>query len=131
MTARLFILTVFISLIVVGFAIPGPLRSRFNNNIDISIAENKETIRLVASYPTDKSKNIHQYIKDFFGITDITDLEDVEVKQYQTPDKSMRFHIKSRNGYLKLVMKKEENTQAAIDKLREAAGGIKRVLANN
>ena len=134
MTYRLFILFVFIALIVTAFKIDSPLREHIagpNNNIDISITENKESIKLVASFPKNRSRGVQEYIKNFFGITDITDMDAVEVKQYHTQDGSMIFHLKSRNGYLKIAMNKAENTKEAVEKLRAAAEGVKQVLAGN
>lgn len=134
MTARLFILFVFASLLIAGFTIPGPLKNRLrgdNGNIGISIRENEEKITLTASYPKSSSQSVHEYIKNYFGINNITDMDAVELKQFETPDGSIRFHIKSRNGYLKLVLNKFDNPQQAVGRIKEAAEGIKKVLAGN
>jgi hypothetical protein len=43
----------------------------------------------------------------------------------------MLFYIKSSIGYLKIVMNRKSNTIEAYDKIRQAAEGLKKVLAGS
>jgi hypothetical protein len=131
MSNTLYILFVMACLAIAGLAVPGPLRERFrgsNDNTDISIAENKEMIRFMASYPRRKAQNVHAYIKRYFNLGDLTNMSGVEINQYLTPDSSMSFSILSRDGYVQIEMDRLTNSQAAIDRVRQAAGGLKIVL---
>jgi hypothetical protein len=131
MANTFYVFFVFATLAVAGLVTSGPLKDHFRgkNNIDISIMENKETVTLKAYYPKVKAQSVHMYIKDLFGLTDPIDLGAMEVNQFYTPDSSMNFHIKSRDGYLKIVMNRLQNSQAAYEKVKAAAKGIQRVLA--
>jgi hypothetical protein len=134
MSQRLYVLFVFIALIIAAFQMPGPLRERLtgpNNSIDISFSENKVTAGLAASYPKDRSAGVHEYIRNYFGLTDLPGMSALEVKQYETPDGSMRFDIKSKDGYIRIVMNKAQNTREAYVKLRGAVEGLKTALAEN
>lgn len=127
-----YVFIVFALLTIAAFMIPGPFRERFaghSHSIDISFTENKETARLLAYYPRDRATSINAYVKDHFGLTDITEMRVVEVSGYRTPDSSMSFDMKVRDGFLKIVMNKKENTLAAYDRLRAAAEGIQAILA--
>ena len=134
MTQRLFILFVFIGLSAAAFLSPGPFRESLrglNDNIDISIVESDEQIRLTAIYPRHKSDSIQAYIKNFFGLTDIYDMKGLSIEQYDAPDKSISFAIQSRDCYLKIIMKKDSNSPEAHQRLKLAAKGMQQVLASH
>jgi fructosamine-3-kinase len=132
MADRLYLLLVFSTLLVGAGVIHQQRNERYiSDNLSISISENREKITLTAEYPANRAASVHQYISDHFGLTDLTELGAVEVKNYHTPDKSMHFYIKSRNGYLKIVMNRKSNTIEAYDKIRQAAEGLKKVLAGS
>lgn len=119
-------------LFAAALAVPGPMRAHFrDSNVDISIRENKEEIRLTASYPKAQAKSVHQYINDYFGLNNLTELKAVDVKNYRTPDSSMNFYIKSRDGYLRIVLNRKTNTGAAYERIRGAAEGLKKILTGN
>jgi hypothetical protein len=134
MSHRLYILFVFIALSIAAFKMPGPLRERLvgpNNSTDISFSENKETASLTASYPKNRSKGVHEYIRNYFGLGDQVEMSALHVKRYQTPDGSMQFGIKSKDGYLKITLNKTENSREAYVKLRGAVVGLKSALVGN
>lgn len=134
MSNVLYILFVLGCLAIAGLVVPGPLRERFrgpDNNTDISIAENKQMIRLRASYPKRKAPNVHAYIKSYFNLGDLANMGGVKIDQYVTPDSSMNFSIHSRNGYVQIEMDRLTNSQEAIDRVRQAAEGIKTALSDN
>jgi hypothetical protein len=132
MADRLYLLLVMATLLVGGGILHAQKNERYiSDNLSISISENKEKITLTVEYAANRAASVHQYISDHFGLTDLTELGATEVKDYHTPDKSMHFYIKSRNGYLKIVMNRKSNTPEAYDRIRQAAEGLKRVLAGN
>src|SRR5687767_12080226 len=129
MSNLLYIIFVFASLALAGMIKSGPFKDHFRgNNIDISIAEENEEIKLTCAYPKRRAQHVHTYTKNFFGFSDLADMRAVEIYNYQTPDSSMSFYIKSKDGYFKIIMKKSTDNRPAQDKIREAAEGLKQVL---
>jgi hypothetical protein len=102
----------------------------FSHDITISVSETKHKLNLSASFPDRDSKKVHDYIKSQLNMSDLTDMQSVEIKHYETPDYKMRFYIKSRNGSIRIVFDKDENTLAAYRKLKKTGEGLKKVLAN-
>ena len=100
-----------------------------DNDISLSMSETKEKLVISASYPARESARVHDYIKSKLNMTDITDFRHLEVEKYRTPDKKMNFHIKSRDGYLKIELDKRDNTSRsykALKKIGEGLGGVLR-----
>jgi hypothetical protein len=95
-----------------------------DNDIDLSISETEEELVVSASYPARDSERVHDYIKSKLNMTEITDLRDLDGKDYQSPDTKMNFHIKSRDGYLKIVLDRRENTSRSYKVLKETAEGL-------
>jgi hypothetical protein len=110
---------------VAGFAF---LNKREGTNITVS--ENKNTISVSAEFPDEKSKQVQADIRSQLNLSDLPDLSYVEIQQYQTPDRLMRFYIKSRPGYLEFRMDKSENNTDAYAKMKNSGEVIKKALAN-
>jgi hypothetical protein len=115
-----------ICLIAVGVLVS---RIMHDNDIKISVSENKHELTLSASFPDQDSKRVHDYIKSELKMVDLSDMRAVEIKRYETPDYKMHFSIKSRNGYIKIVLDKDENTSAAYYRLKKASEGLEDLLA--
>ncbi len=101
------------------------------NDTSISISESENTYKMTAYFPEEKTARVKSYINscisqgDFFtpgnDPVDITaDLKD-----------NTRFHLKSRNGKLLIELKKSENTQSSLDRIKQMCEGIKKVLAES
>jgi hypothetical protein len=103
----------------------------FGKNINITISDSRNELSLVASFPIKYSEEVQGYIKSELNMTDLPDLKFVEVKRYQTPDHEMRFHIKSRDGYLKIVLDKRDNDHESVYKLKEIGKGVEEILTSN
>jgi len=114
--------------ILLGFLIScsGP-----ENDTSITIKESESTYKMTASFPEDKTARIKQYINscisdgDFFtpgnDPVDVTaDLKD-----------NTKFHLKSRNGKLLIELKKSENSEASLERIRKMCEGIKKVLTES
>jgi hypothetical protein len=95
-----------------------------DEDIAIEISETEEALTVYASYPDKDSKLVHDYVRSKLKMTDITDLHHLEVKKYQTPDQQMNFHIKSRDGYLKIVLDKSENTRQSYLAMKRTGQGL-------
>ena len=102
----------------------------FRNDISISVSETKHEFKLSASFPDKDSKEVHDYLKSRLNMTDLSDMSAVEIENYETPDYKMRFYIRSRNGSIKIILDKDENTLAAYHKLKKTSEGLKKLLAN-
>lgn len=90
-----------------------------NNDVDIRISETKDELVISASYPEKESKRVHEYVKSKLKMTDISDLRYLEIEEYQTPDQNMSFHIRSRDGYLKIVLDRSKNTDQSYKVMKE------------
>ena len=99
-----------------------------SNDIHISISETRDELSVSASFPDDQSERVQQYVKKQLTMTDLSDLRYVDVKHYETPDSRMRFNIKSRPGFIKIVMNSKDNTSYGYRKLKETAEELKRAL---
>ena len=127
MKQRQSLVIVFSAIIVIAAAAVF-LNSRTDNDITISFSETEDELQLSASFPDKYSKEVHDYVRSHLKMNDLSDLRYLEVKHYQTPDHKMRFNIKARNGYIKIVLDKMENSETAYRKLRDTCEGLKKVL---
>ena len=100
-----------------------------NKNTNISVSETKDEITVMAQFPDGKSKRVQDQLRTQLNLTDLPDLTHVEVKRYQTPDRHMRFYIKSKPGYVKLRMDKDENNIDAQAKMKQTGKIIGEALA--
>lgn len=101
------------------------------HDINIEVSENEESISVTASFPAEKSSSVYEYLRSEMDVSDLGELHWLEIKEYETPDKKMRFHIKTRIKLLMIEMNKKENSLPAQAKLREFGDGLKHVLAVN
>jgi uncharacterized protein YsxB (DUF464 family) len=104
-------------------------RMKHSHDINIVVSENKHALTLSASFPDQDSRMVHDYIKSELKMVDLPDMRSVEIKHYETPDYKMRFYVKSRDGYIKIVLDKDENTSAAYYRLKKASEGLENLLA--
>jgi len=114
--------------ILLGFLIScyGP-----ESDTSITIKESESTYKMTAYFPEDKTAKVKRYINscisedEFFtpgnDPVDITaDLKD-----------NTRFHLKSKNGKLLIELKKSENTESSLQRIKKMCEGIKKVLAES
>ena len=102
-----------------------------SNDIDIHTSETEEELVVSASFPKEDTELVHNYIRTQLKMSDVPDMTHLEVKDYITPDARMRFYIKSRPGYIKIVLDRTENSTYAYRKLKNTGKGIEKVLAQN
>lgn len=100
-----------------------------NNDVDIRISETKDELVVSASYPEKESKRVQDYVRSKLKMTDISDLRYLEIKKYQAPGQNMNFHIRSRDGYLKIVLDRSKNTYQSYKALKETGQGLGKLLA--
>lgn len=100
-----------------------------SGNTSLSLSEDKKTITIRAEYPKHKAPRVHQFVREHFHLTDISDLHHVDVKEYATPDGFMVASIKSGDGFLKITLEKRRNTMAAYDNMRPGLKQLQAVLA--
>lgn len=106
------------------------LKKAFNgDNIKITVSEDEDEFSLMAYYPKDKSKEVQAAIENELHLQGDISLENVEVKNYETRDKQMKFYIKSEAGYFKIVLDKSENSRDSREKLKVLNETIKGILA--
>jgi hypothetical protein len=116
-------------LLIIGFGLF--LNHKVNgNSVSISISDSDDELSLSAHFPREESTMVHKYLKKRFNMNDLSDMEHVEIKRYKAPGEDMIFYIKSRAGYVKIVMDKTENSAKAYRKLKETAEGLKKILAH-
>jgi hypothetical protein len=109
-----------------------PLKERWSNgNTDISVIISEKEMRLTASYPKEKSRRVHEYVKETLHLNGLPDMQAVEIKEYKTPDGLYSMYIKSRDGYLKIRMDRLKNPPGTFDQLKLVSEGIQKVLADN
>ena len=115
--------------VVVVIAIVAFLNRKVSpSNISVNISESKDELRLSAQFPKEDSKMVHEYLKKELNMADLSDMDYLEIKRYQTPDHYMTFHIKSRVGYVKIVLDKTENTSDAYHRLKQTGDALTKLL---
>jgi hypothetical protein len=121
-----------IALLVLTFFVVAPLLKNALTGKDtrIDISDNKNELTILSSFPKTNSKKVNDYLRSKLNLTDLSDLNYLEIMIYQTPDKLMTFHIKSRADYLKILLDKNKNSFEAYKKMKEMGEGLKEVLTN-
>ncbi len=118
-----------LSLLVLVVAVPFLKKEIMGESTSIYISDNKDELRISADFPKAKSKPVQDYLSKKLNLSDLPDLNYLEIKHYQTPDRLMSFYIKSRAGYVKILLDKDENDLDAYNKMKETGEGLKKVLA--
>ncbi|MEO7992107.1 MAG: hypothetical protein ABI663_21320 [Chryseolinea sp.] len=106
------------------------LRNINNHDINISFSETDDKLTLSASFPDEDSERVQDYIKTQLKMTDLSDFGNLEIKRYHTPDQKMHFSIKSRDGYIKIVLDKTNNTSASYNQLKKTREGLNTLLTH-
>src|SRR5689334_20226659 len=83
--------------------------SRPGKDTRISVSENKKQISIAAEFPHEKSDRVHSFLRKKLNLADLPDLDHLEIKHYSTADRFSDIYVKSRTGYLKLVLDKRKN----------------------
>jgi hypothetical protein len=105
------------------------LKKEFNgDNINITISEDEDELSLLVDYPQDRSEEIQSAIDNILHLQGDISLENVEVKNYETPNKQMKVNIKSEAGYFKIVLDKSENSRDSREKIKELNAAVKVIL---
>jgi hypothetical protein len=100
------------------------------SNISVNISESKNELRLSAHFRKEDSEMVHQYLKKALNMDDLSDMDYLEIKRYETPDHFLRFYIKSRVGYVKIVLDKTENTSGGYHRVKQTGDGLKKLLTD-
>ena len=99
-----------------------------DHNINITVAEDEDEFRIIAEFPKEKSKALHDYLRTQIDLSDLPNLNDVLVKNYHTPDDLMTVYLKSKPGYFKIILDKHRNSRQARQQLKNASEGIKQLF---
>ena len=128
-----FIVAMLLSFSILGAIVSSsPLKERFSNdNTDMSLSLTEKEILFTASYPKGKAKRVHAYVKETLHLDDLTDMQSVAIKEYKTTDGIYTLHLKSRNGYLKLILDRRRNPPEAVEHIKMVCEGVKKVLAED
>lgn len=97
----------------------------------ISLSDTRNELKLEAKFPREKSERVQNYVRGRLQLKNAVDLQHFEAKRYITPDGSMDIHLKSRDGYLHIAMRKDRNGPDAIEKIKLTAEGLNKVLTNH
>lgn len=122
----LFVLIPFIFIIIASSAVY--LREYYSQDINISVNDDNDEFQIVAKYPRNKIGTLYHYLALQINISDLKDFNSVVIKKYQMPDEKMTIYLKSKPGYLKIVLDKHQNSKEAYLKLKNLSEGIKRVF---
>lgn len=119
-----------ISLVIMGIIATGLyMRGNYSDhNINITVAEDEDELCIIAQFPEAKSKALHDYLRTQIDLSDLSDLNNVVIKKYHTPDDKMTVFLKSKPGYIKIILDKERNSREAYLRLKKASEGIKHVF---
>jgi hypothetical protein len=102
-----------------------------DGDIHISVSEDEDQLEVMARFPRDQTKAVQDFLRSQLNLSDLSDLNAVVIKKYQTPDDKMTISLKSRPGYFKIVLDKHGNSKEAYQKLKNASEGIKAVLTSH
>ena len=104
-------------------------RSIAGENISINISENKDEIGISAHFPKTKSKAVQDFLRKKLNLTDLANLNYLEIKDYSTPDKLLRCYIKMRSESVKILLDKTKNDSDGYTIIKETGEELKTVLA--
>jgi len=99
-------------------------------DINISVSEDDDELEITAQFPKEKTKALHDYLRSQINLSDLSNLNEVVIKKYHTPDNEMTIYLKSRPGYIKIVLDKHMNGKEAYQKLKIVSEGIKQVFTS-
>jgi hypothetical protein len=102
-----------------------------DGDINISVTEDEDALEITARFPRDQTRAVHDYLRSQINLSDLSDLNAVVIKKYQTPDDKMTISLRSRPGYIRIVLDKHGNSREAYRKLKDASEGIKAVLSSH
>ena len=104
-------------------------RNIAGENISINISENKDEIGISAHFPKTKSKAVQDFLRKKLNLTDLANLDYLEIKDYSTPDKLLRCYIKIRPESVKILLDKNKNDSGGYAIIKETGEELKKVLA--
>ncbi|MGC4101037.1 hypothetical protein [Ferruginibacter sp.] len=101
-----------------------------DNNISISVEESDDEYQMIAFFDEDKTKQVQSRIDEYTGHNGIFRSGNVEIDATTTLEDNVRVYIRSRPGRLKIKFDKEDNSEAACEKVKEMCEEIKEYLTN-
>jgi hypothetical protein len=119
--------TILLLLVLFGFLFFK--RSIAGENISITISENKDEVRISGYFPKTKSKAVRHFLRKKLNLTDLANLNYLEIKDYSTPDKLLRCYIKIRPESVKILLDKNKNDSDGYAIIKETGEELKKVLA--
>lgn len=127
------IIALLISLSTLGAVISSSsLKDKWQgDNTDISLHISDDVVKFTASYPSAKAKKVHPYLQQVLHLSDLRDLSALEIKQYKTPDGVYSMNIKSRDGYIRIIMDRHNNPPDAAEQVKLICEGVRKVLGDD
>ena len=97
----------------------------------ITIKESETIFKLTAYFPEDKTARVKRYINSCISKEEFFTPGNDPVDVTADLSDNTRFHLKTRNGKLLIELKKSENSEASLERIRKMCEGIKKVLTES
>jgi len=101
------------------------------NDTSISIKESENIYKMTAYFPENKTARVKSYINSFISQGDFFTPGNDPVDITADLKDNTKFHIKSKSGKLLIELKKSENSEASLERIKKMCEGIKKVLAES
>jgi len=101
------------------------------SDTSITIKESENIYSLVAYFPVEQTARIKRYINSCISESEFFTPGNDPVDITADLKDNTRFRIKSKNGKLLIELKKSENTEASLQRIKKMCEGIKQVLAES
>jgi hypothetical protein len=99
-----------------------------SNKTSIEVSENKKRLSITAAYPKNMSEKVEARLRAYLDMNDLNNLEDMDLRDYTTPSRHMRFNIQTEDGQVKIWLDKRNNNRQAYAHLKKTGDVIKEVL---
>ena len=130
-----FFLTTFCLICLSAFILYGKLAAD-SDNTSIAISENDDSYQFKASYRSNDSRRVLEYINKSMEASDqrtpvdnYFDLNTSRIDISTTLADKTEFYIKESQGRLKIVLDKHKNSYSSYVRIKNMCEGIKNVLA--
>lgn len=96
----------------------------------VEVKDSDDSYEFYAYYPSDKTNSVEKFVNKSISPDRIYGSGDEVVDLVTTLRDRTTFHIKSRNGRIRIRVDKNENSGESLQRVREMCNGIKEILVS-
>ncbi|HMC99077.1 MAG TPA: hypothetical protein VKH37_02960 [Ferruginibacter sp.] len=101
---------------------------RHNHHSWVNVTESNDEYQMCASYDKHKARRIQNLLKQEFEHDCDESFSSARIDEEITLDDNSTFYIRSRPGEIRIRVDKDDNSEAAVVKIRAVCDDIKEIL---